>query len=124
MGGMGHHINQIDYPTFVTLMKLFKASEMIYIASVMFPKLAILSLFIRLFMDPTRKLSYATGAIVVAAFIAGVFVWAFECDPFEFSWNKLIPGGTCLDQSKSYAYFSIPNLISDVAIMVLPIHPL
>lgn len=97
---------------------------MIYLASVMFPKLAILSLFIRLFMDPVRKLSYVTVGIVIASFIAGFVTWGLGCHPFAFSWNKLIPGGTCLDQSKSYAYFSIPNLVSDVAIMLLPIHPL
>jgi hypothetical protein len=106
------------------LAKLFKAEEMVYLALVMFPKLAILSLFIRLFLNPIRKMSYVTAAVVIASFVSGFLTWALACRPFAFNWNKTISGGTCINTNFSYAYFSIPNLLSDVAIILLPLYPL
>jgi hypothetical protein len=108
----------------VRLGKLFKAEELIYLASVMFPKLAILSLYIRLFMNPIRRLSYATGVFVVATFLGGLLLFAFTCQPFAFNWDKTIPGGHCININMSYAFFSVPNLISDAFILLLPLHPL
>ncbi|KAJ4354683.1 uncharacterized protein N0V89_006420 [Didymosphaeria variabile] len=108
----------------IMLAKLFKAEEMVYLASVMFPKLAVLSLYIRLFVNPVRRLSYFAGAFVIATFFAGTLSFAFACRPFAFNWNKTIPGGYCINTNISYTYFSIPNLVSDAAIILLPMWPL
>jgi hypothetical protein len=124
LGGAGRRAADQDLETLVRLAKLFKAEEMIYISSVMLPKLVVLSLYIRLFMDPVRRLSYLTGAFVIASFLAGLLTWGFACQPFAFNWNKTIVGGHCINSHKQYAYFSIPNLVSDVAIILLPLHPL
>lgn len=124
LGGVGRPIMTLDVATQIRLAKLFKAEEMIYLASVMFPKLAVLSLYVRLFMDPVRRFSYITGAFVMATFAGGFLTWAFACRPFAFNWNKTIQGGHCINTNMSYAYFSVPNLVSDVAIILLPLHPL
>lgn len=114
----------LDTETIVRLAKMFKAEELIYIASVMFPKLAVLSLYIRLFMNPVRQISYITGVFVVATFVAGLLMFAFSCQPFKYNWDRTIAGGHCINTNKSYAFFSIPNLLSDVAILLLPLLPL
>ena len=116
-------MDTVDLETLTRLGKVLKAGEATYAFSVMFPKLSILSLYIRLFVEPTvRRLSYFTTAFVVASFVAGITTWGFTCQPFAFNWDKSIPGGHCIDIMKSYTYFSIPNLISDVAIILLPLH--
>ncbi|KAK7186530.1 hypothetical protein DPSP01_002039 [Paraphaeosphaeria sporulosa] len=124
LGGMGRHVLTLNAEEILMLGKVFKAEEMIYLASVMFPKLAALSLYIRLFMNPVRRLSYIVGAFVVCSFLAGWLTWAFSCRPFAFNWNKTIPGGHCINTNMSYTYFSIPNLLSDLALILLPLHPL
>ena len=88
------------------------------------PKLSVLYLYARLFMNPIRRLSYLVAAFVVTNFVAGILAFAFECRPFAFMWNKTIAGGYCINTNQSYAYFSIPNLVSDVAIIFLPLRPL
>jgi len=124
LGGMGRHVLTLSAEEIVMLGKVFKAEEMIYLASVMFPKLAALSLYIRLFLNPVRRLSYIVGVFVVCSFLSGFLTWGFSCRPFAFNWNKTIPGGYCINTNKSYTYFSIPNLVSDVALVLLPLKPL
>ena len=121
---MGRHVMTLTAEEALLMGKVFKAEELIYLVSVMFPKLAALSLYIRLFMNPVRRLSYIVGVFVVCSFLAGFLTWGFSCRPFAFNWNKMIPGGHCINTNKSYTYFSIPNLISDVALIVLPLKPL
>lgn len=45
----------------------------------------------------------------------------FECIPFTFMWDKTIEGGRCFDQLLWYKLSNIPNVVADVAIMLLPI---
>lgn len=45
---------------------------------------------------------------------------AFQCQPFAFNWDKSIPGGKCFDVTSFALSSSVPNIVSDVAILVLP----
>ena len=42
------------------------------------------------------------------------------CQRFAFKWDKAIPGGHCADLIAAYKYISIPNIVTDCAIVVLP----
>ena len=41
------------------------------------------------------------------------------CKPIAYSWNTTIPGGYCGDIMASYRWASLPNLITDAAILLL-----
>jgi len=59
-------------------------------ASVVFPKFAILSLYIRLFPYRTvRRLTWVTAALVFAYWIGGIVVWVLMCQPFAYRYGFL-----------------------------------
>lgn len=38
----------------------------------------------------------------------------------EYLWNKKIPGGRCISQAYLFRYGSIPNIVTDVPLLILP----
>ena len=50
-----------------------------------------------------------------------IFVVSLACRPFEYNWNKSIPGGQCINQSLYYIIGSAFNVATDVAILFLPL---
>lgn len=45
----------------------------------------------------------------------------FYCVPFNYSWNKSLKGGHCYQFSVVYVIGLVLNLVTDVAILVVPI---
>ncbi|CAH0050768.1 unnamed protein product [Clonostachys solani] len=86
------------------------------------PKVAILILYLKVFAD--RRVIIATwivmGILVGLCFSSVVALFAL-CQPFAYNWNKSIQGGHCGNFIAAYKYISIPNIVSDVAILLLPI---
>lgn len=44
----------------------------------------------------------------------------FQCTPREYIWNKLLPRGSCIDDSAINVTVGVINVISDIAILILP----
>ncbi|KAF2653332.1 hypothetical protein K491DRAFT_634041, partial [Lophiostoma macrostomum CBS 122681] len=125
IGGAGRHMVALAFTgetdKIVTRFKIDKAEQYIYMASVTFPKLAILTLYMRIFSTRVyRNLAYGTGAVIVATCVAGMISSSVICRPFAYNWNKGIPG-TCGDVKASYRYIGIPGIITDVVMVVLPL---
>lgn len=55
-------------------------------------------------------LTFATTVTTLAA-----------CRPFAANWNPGIADSRCLDKEAFFRYGSLPNIISDVVMLVLPI---
>lgn len=125
IGGVGKHLasNLLEDPERVIIYgKLSKFGELTYLIAITTPKLAILCLYGRIFTTrPFRNTAYATGLLTILTFIAGVFLVFFICQPFAYNWNKKIPGGKCGDHMKAYRSLTIPNLVTDLSILVLPL---
>jgi hypothetical protein len=126
-GGAGRHIeyllltdpNKIIYRT-----KLDKVLEYTYLTSVLFPKLAIVALYLRIFSDSGlfyRFTAYITAAIITITWVAGIFLASFICVPFAYYWDRQIPGGKCGDQMLAYRVISIPNVVTDIILLLLPL---
>lgn len=84
-------------------------------------KLSILLMYARIF--PTRNFriaSFVLGGISVAWAIAIIFVSIFQCTPIARAWDKTIPGH-CIDLKASFIGNAIPNIITDIAILALPV---
>ncbi|GAM42621.1 hypothetical protein TCE0_044f16767 [Talaromyces pinophilus] len=125
IGGDGRHVEYWDIhdPTvIVTWRKLQTSSGLLYMAAVTFPKVSILVLYLRVFMD--RKVRIATwavmGIVVGHCVFTGIITTFAICQPFAYNWDKTIRGGHCGDLMAVYEYVSIPNILTDLAILVLP----
>lgn len=98
------------------------AFECVYCTTVGIIKISILLMYARIF--PTRNFriaSYILGAIVVSWVIAIICVSVFQCNPIAKGWNSSLPG-TCIDLKGSFIGNAVPNIVTDVAILSLPVH--
>ena len=104
------------------------AEQFIFIIEVMqipFPitlaKLSVLAFFQRVFPLPSVRIANMAIATVVIAHAIVVFLVAwFQCQPISKAWDHLVPG-TCIDQLAWARYISVPNIITDAAMLVLPL---
>jgi hypothetical protein len=52
---------------------------------------------------------------------SGVFFAAvFQCSPVQYTWDKTIVGGSCFNQQAFYRYVSLPNILTDFVILIMP----
>lgn len=123
--GVGHHADYIlttSPETYISWAKSAVAVEIIYCTSVVFPKLSILAMYRRLF--PVKKVYrysfWFLMFIITANGVSGVFASLFSCQPLAIRWNPAIVGH-CINVTYYWRYISLANIISDVAMLVLPL---
>lgn len=122
MGGAGYHAETLNPETVVIMRKLVKAHEFVYVSSILFPKLAILYLYLRLFASRTmHNIIYATILLVVATFLFGLFSSIFNCRPFSAFWNQNQEIHCTMDVMAVFRYYSIPNIASDAILVMIPL---
>ncbi|WYZ40083.1 hypothetical protein EsH8_IV_000424 [Colletotrichum jinshuiense] len=119
--GLGRHASTLSQDQQVQFLKLLLAFECIYVTAVMFIKISLLLMYRRIF--PSRNFKLAAmilGALSIAWCIAIVFVCIFQCTPVAKAYMPWIEG-TCIDLKASFIGNAIPNILTDVAILCLPI---
>lgn len=112
-----------DQSVIVPFLKIETAGEFVYMAAVTFPKVSILVLYLRIFIErKTRIITWVVIGVVMCHWVAsGIIAALVTCQPFAFKWDKTIPDGHCANLLAAYAYVSIPNILTDLAIAILPI---
>ena len=122
--GVGRHevVVYEEGPEYIVLWAKFLVVEsFLYLTVVAVPKLAILMIYLRVFPTPVvRKLCYTIGSLMVLYMVIVCLVAGFACRPLAFFWDKTLDG-TCVDIKALYQWASFPNIITDVAMLVLPI---
>ncbi|TVY82375.1 hypothetical protein LSUE1_G004903 [Lachnellula suecica] len=123
-GGVGHHtlVTAMNDPgKFVFLSKAsLLVTPILYIFAVNLSKGAIIQMFLRIFtVGPARQVTQVVGVLLILQTIAIFFTIIFQCKPVSLLWTAT-ERGTCIDTQKFFAYTSIPNIITDLAILVLP----
>lgn len=125
IAGVGQHLPAVlaaNPATLLTWGKIIYALLIIYSLAVAFPKLSILALYLRIFTEkPYRISTWVVAAIISGTAIAVSLVGFFQCSPVPLAWDKSIEGGTCIDVALFYVYCSVPNVLTDVAMLLLPI---
>ena len=123
--GVGYHATVVlanDPQTFISWQKSAIAVEVIYCTAVVFPKLSILALYLRLF--PTQKVyryvAYAMMVIISANGIAGDVTSLLSCRPLSMRWDQNIKG-ECINVSNYWRFISLANIITDLAMLVFPL---
>lgn len=115
-----------DQSVILPFLKIRTAGEFVYMAGVTLPKVAILILYLRIFVE--RKLRIITWVVIGVAlchWVAnGIIAALAACHAFAFKWDKTIQDGHCANLLALYTYVSIPNILTDLAIGILPISTL
>ncbi|PKY00324.1 hypothetical protein P168DRAFT_76489 [Aspergillus campestris IBT 28561] len=110
--------NQIE-----TSFKISYVSTIFYAPLALFVKATLLLVLAKVWR-PFRKIIVVdiTLGLIVAYYIAILFVKTFLCSPISAYWTMLTrPGGRCLNRSAVIIADSLISVISDIAILVLPI---
>lgn len=122
--GVGRHLlalEAIDPNKVVNWAKFLIAVEWTYLAAVTLPKLSILSMYLRIFTTKSyRRSVYVLGVILIMTFVVGGLTGSLGCQPLAFFWDPTIPGGHCIDINAFFRWISLPNILTDVAMLVLP----
>ena len=53
--------------------------------------------------------------------LSSVFVVIFQCKPIALAWDKTIEGGSCIDMVAFFRYSIIPDIVTDVGMLILPL---
>lgn len=121
--GVGYHVPYLqakDPEIVATWGKYLVAIATIYFGGVNIPKLAILGLYKRLF--PTRGILlviHILMAVLVALTISTTVTNLAACRPFSANWDSTVKA-TCINKEAFFIWGSIPNIITDIIILILP----
>jgi hypothetical protein len=99
------------------------SGSFLYPACITFVKLSILMQYRRLFSHHSRNFHWQINVLItiVAVWGAGIILTAFFlCVPMEKNWHPMVKG-TCIPIIPFYYGLQIPNIITDVLIIVVPI---
>ncbi|KAF6229653.1 hypothetical protein HO173_011299 [Letharia columbiana] len=64
--------------------------------------------------------SYRRIVYVLAVTLINKASLSLGCQPLAFFWDLIIPGGHCIDINAFFRWFSLPNILTDVAMLVPP----
>jgi hypothetical protein len=129
VGGVGRHTlwNCVHQPSaLVMYAKLQIPFTVVVFWSITFAKVAILSLYLRIFLNKyLRQTTYAVIAIQIGSAIANTIVTCNVCKPLAFLWEpEKHPDGSCIDINAFWVWCNFPQIITDVIILFLPLHTL
>ncbi|KAF7854217.1 hypothetical protein EAF04_010514 [Stromatinia cepivora] len=123
--GVGYHVEAIelnDPSELVSLSKLLIFFPATYAIAVTFPKLSILAMYLRIFTVPFyRMVTYTVIYIIVVSSTILFMMMLFQCTPVNYFWDKTIPGECHLNIEKLFLYASLPNIITDILMLMLPL---
>ncbi|QSZ30408.1 hypothetical protein DSL72_004931 [Monilinia vaccinii-corymbosi] len=124
--GVGYHIEYIKLTAPYKLVRFYKLLIFFpatYAIASTFPKLSLLAMYLRIFTVPFyRMVTYFLIYVLVVTATVLFTMILFQCTPVNYSWDKSIPGGKChFHVEKIFLYASLPNIITDVVMLVLPL---
>ena len=96
--------------------------EVLHLPAVAFPKICIVLLYLKVFTNKwARMATWALLYIIIATWISFFVAVMFQCVPFAYNWDKTIPEGRCFNIFIFGQSSSIPNIVTDAAVLLLPI---
>lgn len=124
--GVGYHIpylKETNSEIIEVWGKYLVAISTLYFAGVNIPKMAILALYRRLFPKKSyRYIIYALGSVLVGLTISTVVTVLAACVPYAANWDPTIPGARCINKEAFFRWGSLPNIITDIVMLILPVH--
>ncbi|KAF3049615.1 hypothetical protein E8E11_010277 [Didymella keratinophila] len=119
--GLGMDMSDINPEEMVRLFKIVLIDEYIYLFNLTIIKLSILLMYKRLFPIRTvRRAAQVLGGISITWALVYTIVASLQCIPLKKLWQPEIEG-TCISLFELYMGNAIPNVLTDMAILVLPL---
>ncbi|KAI4247196.1 MAG: hypothetical protein L6R40_001539 [Gallowayella cf. fulva] len=121
--GSGKHIWDVRGRDLMEYNKLSNAAILTYTLAILFTKVSILLLYLRIF-TPTRSVRYIIHITLwanVLFYIACFFVAIFICNPRDTLWNPYVEHAECGNSAAAKVVSAVFNVISDFTILVIPI---
>ncbi|KAI2793307.1 hypothetical protein POX_b03361 [Penicillium oxalicum] len=118
--GLGSHIQTVPEHNLEIFFKIGWANPFIYTVNVMLIKLSILALYRRLFSTRYMTLAvYCMGVFVILWTVSICVAATLNCIPVARFWDRSL-AGACIDPDKFYYGAQIPNIVSDVLLLLMP----
>jgi hypothetical protein len=96
--------------------------EVAHPAAVAFPKLVVVLLYLHILTNKHERMAAKILIVLISATWFSYTVAAMcQCTPFAFNWNKTVPNGKCFNIEVYANSSSVPNIITDLAILILPL---
>jgi hypothetical protein len=124
-GGIGfdHTINIVEQhglEPVTLLLQLLIPLQVLWVLSLTFSKLSILSLYMRVFALPSvKRVAIGCMAVIVMWAIATILAGFLICQPFAMNWDQTLHGH-CGNQVASFQGTGVINLLTDVVVLLLP----
>lgn len=121
--GDGTHLWNVTVRNFIHYAFLINASAVVYSVTILFAKLSILLLYLRVF-SPARRVRFAILAVMlanVAFYVIAIFVEIFQCKPRKKIWLVWIEG-KCINEIAAQITGAVWNTVSDFVILILPLN--
>lgn len=123
---VGHHVGYLEETNPEAVVVFFKylvAISAWYLATVWISKMAICLLYLRLFpQKAVRVIVGAVGAVLVCTSIVCVIVNLAACRPFSTHWAPPpVQAVHCWNKEAIFIWSTLPNIITDVIVLVLPL---
>ena len=106
-----------------TYLQLTYIAELLYTPLILTVKLAILLQVQHIFANTSKLRLYLVQSLVwsnACWYFAYTFIVAFACTPTAKSWDFELPGH-CISSNALVTLASVPSVVSDLFILVLPI---
>lgn len=118
--GLGAPSSKLSPATLVLFMKALLAFECIYVTTVLLIKTSYLLMYVRAFDNRSMKIScLVLGCFICTWSLAILIVTIFQCTPIELAWEPKTEG-TCISLKSILIGNAVPNIITDIAILALP----
>ncbi|RAL07151.1 uncharacterized protein BO97DRAFT_326969, partial [Aspergillus homomorphus CBS 101889] len=120
--GLGLHQALVNPEMMQSWAKYVLAVAFLYVFSVVFPKIAVLSLYLSIFTRQriSRIICYVIGGLIVGNCLGCAGAAFALCIPLESFWNPQIHG-RCFDMNSWFRYARVINILSDIVLLVLPL---
>ena len=103
-------------------MKYLLALILVHLVSVALPKISVLCLYLRIFTKRCpRALCYVIIGVIIANWIVFSLTAIFQCSPIAYQWDRSIPYGKCIDVVAFSKASSVPNIVTDFLMLILPL---
>ncbi|KAM7189082.1 hypothetical protein V8F20_010290 [Naviculisporaceae sp. PSN 640] len=117
----GREFTEIPLDTLKSILKASYITTQFFPLNQFFAKTSILLLYNRIFgiFHAYHVSIWILFVVNLLWTLAAMITLFFQCSPVEFYWNRLLPGGTCLDQVSLLIGFEVPNSSIDFAMVGL-----
>ncbi|OAL53653.1 hypothetical protein IQ07DRAFT_677114 [Pyrenochaeta sp. DS3sAY3a] len=118
---LGRQVTELELPDIVKFLEYVFWGQIVYVWSIPVIKFSILAFYWRLFSVAARAPILAVTFIVFSWLMALNFLVIFTCNPVRASWDITITTAKCLSLKGIYIGGSVPNVITDAILIIMPI---